>query len=221
MIAFRKLLSLAHIVYVRRIKGFSVGENPLFDSEESTRWFIRKLEDATVYLEYGSGGSTCFAARLGKRFTTVDSDKFFLNAVKKHIAGKGFLNEHNQRYIHADIGLTTWWGFPVFVGPSSADRSRKFRAYSNFPPEEWQPDLILIDGRFRVACALKTVAALSGKSGWTMIIDDYTERPEYHEVERFARLEKFVGRMAVFSDAIPAAQSELQNAIRSYETDWR
>ena len=47
--------------------------------------------------------------------------------------------------------------------------------------EGFSPDVVLIDGRFRVACFL--YALIHTKPGTVIIFDDYADRPEYHVVE--------------------------------------
>jgi len=59
-----------------------------------------------------------------------------------------------------------------------------------------QPDLVLIDGRFRAACFITT--CLFTKQPVTIIFDDYVERPSYHVVEELAKPVEITGRMARF-----------------------
>lgn len=216
---------LLNFLYVQRVKGFSVGDRPWFDSDASTEYFTEKLRGCRSYLEYGSGGSTYLAASLGKWLVTVDSDNFFLRAVKNKIVGSGLFNKEKQHFIHADIGLTKEWGRPVVVFPPSAERLTAFDKYSDFPrafaEANAYPDLVLVDGRFRVACALKAFKALGQKTDWTLIVDDYVERPYYKVLENFAKLDRLVGRMAVFTGLKPGAEGELATAIGHYAYDYR
>ena len=64
------------------------------------------------------------------------------------------------------------------------------------------PDLVLIDGRFRVASFL--VSALLAQEGCTILFDDYFDRPNYHVVEKYLKPVRKAGRMAEFS--VPAAK---------------
>jgi hypothetical protein len=219
------MLELLRFLYVQRIKGFAVPSAPHFDSEASSQWFEQKLLAATRYLEFGSGGSTYLAAKLNKPFVCVDSDRFFLRAVEQKITADALFNSATQCYLPRDIGFTREWSQPVIWGALSQSRQAKFRRYSDFPVESLQsnhhPDLILIDGRFRVACALKTIRALHAQQDWTLIVDDYVGRPEYEIITQFARLDTYVGRMAVFSSALPWAEGEIDLAIEQYEIDSR
>lgn len=207
--------------YVQRIKGFDVPTEPYFDPV-SLPFFIEKLKSSKQYLEYGSGGSTVYAATLAKNFTTVDSDKFFLRDVQKKISSAGLSGRGSQKYIHADIGLTKAWGTPLFSYKNKG-RLAKWENYSGIP---WQgevdflPDLILIDGRFRIACALKTIKYLYRKNAWLMLVDDYVGRDQYKAIEQFATLDKLVGRMAVFKEMPNIDLKELNLAINKYEFEF-
>jgi len=58
------------------------------------------------------------------------------------------------------------------------------------------PNVILIDGRFRVACFLASL--LLAKPGTIILFDDYVNRPHYHVVEKHLSLSKAAGRMVEF-----------------------
>jgi hypothetical protein len=213
------LASRLKFLFNQRIRGFEVPDGPWFDSAESTEWFMEKLADARFYLEYGSGGSTFLAARLGVDFVTVDSDRFFLRSVRSKIDHSGYAKPAGQTFHYADIGSTGPWGRPV--GRVSASRLEKFRNYSDPPAASLAdrafPDLVLVDGRFRVACALKAVRMLSSQDEWSIIVDDYTGRPSYEVITEFAQIDKFVGRMAVFTRAKDVDPELLESTIREYE----
>jgi hypothetical protein len=216
-------MGLLQFLYIQRIKGFTVPDSPHFESAETTEWFRNKLGAARGYVEFGSGGSTCLAAKLGKPFASVDSDRFFLEAVKRKVRADGFRDDRLQRFVHADIGLTKMWGKPLMFRPPSARRLEAFARYSDLPapggPDGVMPDLILVDGRFRVACALKAAKALTAGQGWTIMVDDYRGRPDYAVLEEFLVLDRHVGRAAVFTGLRPAGLAGIDAAISRYEHD--
>jgi len=215
-------ISMARFLIRQRLIGFDVPSTPHFDSESTTMWFIEKLKRSKRYLEYGTGGSTYLAAQNKVNFICVDSDRFFLNSVKNKIKNSSFLNEGEQKYYYADIGLTGPWGMPVTFIKPTRQRLELFKNYSS-PPEECQsktfiPDLILVDGRFRVACALKIIKLLANEKAWTLVVDDYFKRDQYKVIESFAKLDKYVGRMAVFKCALNFKPEDIDSSIRHYET---
>lgn len=211
-------------LHVQRVKGFTIGDQPHFDPA-SYNYFISKLRSARSYLEYGCGGSTVLAAREGKVFTSVDSDPFFLGAVKKKIASLGETVDISKiTLIHADIGLTQGWGVPVFHSKSEK-RLKKWRTYPLSPwnsgDDSFCPDLVLVDGRFRVACALASIRALQGRSDWELLVDDYEDRYFYKPIEQFASLTGMAGRMAIFKPRDSIDLDQLNNAFELFCQDWR
>jgi hypothetical protein len=213
-----KAYRFAKFLIQQRVVGFEVPDAPHFDSDRSTDWFLGQLARSNRYLEFGTGGSTYMAAKAGVDFVAVDSDVFFLAAVEKKIRAGGHSN-NNQIFRHADIGLTGAWGRPV--GHVSAKRLEKFRHYSDIPNDFASgpiPDLVLVDGRFRVACALKALNFLrTHDAEWKIVIDDYSTRPEYSAITEFAD-PMFVGRMAVLNELRSGSDiSRLQSAIRRWE----
>jgi hypothetical protein len=212
------LLDYARFAFNQRIKGFSVPDAPHFD-EASTEYFLTRLKQASYYLEYGCGGSTVEAARLQKTFVSVEGDPYYLNAVSKKIRHK-FRGDISGQIIYANIGITGEWGYPIFKKPTPA-RLKKWRHYAEAPWSlfDRQPDLILVDGRFRVHCALYSLSQLRDQE-FEILFDDYAGRDHYREVERFAHLEKMCGRMAVFKKK-SYDQTDLQKSINAYASDYR
>ncbi|MER9167692.1 hypothetical protein NKI12_09955 [Mesorhizobium australicum] len=153
-----------------------------------------EMAKASSYLEFGSGGSTVLAAQTVRGpVCSVESDKKFLSAVQWKIAS---LNLPAPNMIFADIGLTGRWGYPIRPW-----YSRKWRDYAEAPWLKMSalPDVVLIDGRFRAACALSTLLHFSASGEVaTVIIDDYEDRPNYTVVEEFACVPVRVGRSLVF-----------------------
>lgn len=212
----------------QRLIGFDVPDSPVFygsdgSFEEGTDWFIDTLKASKRYLEFGTGGSTYLAAKFDKEFVAVDSDRFFLRSVQKKIRDDGYAKPVGQTFRYADIGLTAHWGRPIGPGMDSPKRLEKFRRYSDIPPESLAggtPDFVLVDGRFRVACVLKALRLLRQESGWTIAMDDYGDRPNFHVVSEFAEIDQLVnGRMAVITAAKPVGSDLLDSAIAKYETE--
>ena len=199
--------------------------DPHFSTPDSTRWFKEALRGGRLYLEYGAGGSTCLAAKFGVDFVCIESDRRFLRAVHRKIAADGLLDETHQTFIHADIGRTAKWGQPAVVVPPDRKRRERFARYSDYPPvllaNGAVPDLILVDGRFRLACALKAIRALAHAPGWTLAFDDYTNHAHYHAMERLCAPAQIIGHMAIFRPSETMRLDRLDSLIRRHELDAR
>ncbi len=148
---------------------------------------------ARVILEYGSGGSTVIAAQLSEKTVfSVESDGAWLEQMRGYFAAHppaASLHLH-----HGDIGPTKEWGHPR--------DTTDFRRWPLYPNSVWDradfqnPDLVLIDGRFRVGCFLTTL--FRSTAPVTVLFDDYLDRKSYHIVEDLVRPVAMIGRMAQF-----------------------
>jgi hypothetical protein len=218
--AFIRAYRTAKVVISNRVRHVDVPSSPHFDSK-STEYFSRQLETTRNYLEYGSGGSTILAHRLVSNLTSVESDGHFLAEVRRKLAGSpGAVTT----LIHANIGLTEMWGTPVFTRLTR----RRIQRWQGYPQAPWshyrrmglEPDLILVDGRFRVACVLESLLRLSSPRDCRILCDDYVGRPHYHAVEQFADL-SLVGRMAVLRAKRILDRAECRRLAEQYRTDPR
>jgi hypothetical protein len=211
----------AKIIIGNRVRRFEVPTEPHFD-EASTLYFREQLQRARNYLEYGSGGSTILANQMVTNLVSVDSDASFLADVRRK------LETHDRRamakLIHVNIGLTQHWGMPVFTKPTRR-RVRRWEEYAKAPWRYFrtigqQPDLILVDGRFRVACVLESLLSLSPLTETQILLDDYVDRPEYEVIEQFAQVE-LVGRMAVVHPRRLLERIQVRRLVKQYCADPR
>lgn len=115
--------------------------------------------------------------------------------------------------------LTAWrrlreqkWGRPL-----SYDNRDGFQDYSDWMWRQAQkPDLVLVDGRFRVCCFL--TALKYADEGTEILFDDYGSRRFYHIVEEFVRPSDACGRQRLFIVPRKSAidQDELDANIRAF-----
>ncbi len=216
----RRAWEYARFAFRQRVLGFAVPARPDF-ADETIPLLISRIGAAKHYLEYGSGASSFIAARQGARFTSVETDRFYLKAVQRKIEEAGLSDASRQRFIHADIGLTEYWGAPLFKTPTPA-RVARWRSYPNAPWTQSapKPDFVLIDGRFRVACTLTAIKHL-GEGDWELWLDDYQGRDHYRVVERFATLERMSSVTAIFRMRKGIDPAALDAEIKKACLDWR
>lgn len=158
-------------------------------------FYIEQALRSKLIVEYGSGSSTFFCALNGISIISIESDLNFLNYLKNEI---NFFapNSTSIELLHANIGNTKALGYP------ETDSSiRLFPQYASLPwnsslVNEVHPDLVLIDGPFRVACMLATMANI--RKPTKVIFDDYVGRDYNQIVEQFIKPVKTVDRAALF-----------------------
>jgi hypothetical protein len=200
MMTPRSVRALARFYYRQRVVGFTAPERPCLDDETAAR-FTALLAKSNFYLEFGAGGSTVQANERGIEGISVECDPWFAEAVRKRLGATSRIT-----VLHADIGLTREWGRPALRTLTPARRA-KWRAVCETPFARIAasgkfPDFVLVDGRFRRACALETCRqARAAHAHTTLMIDDYYDpnRAHYLGVEAFLGTPERVGRSAVFT----------------------
>lgn len=177
--------------------SIDIPDHPIFAPADDA-WFREALSNARFYLEFGSGASTLLAAQAGISCLSVESDPHFAEAVKAALP-----ENHDVQMIAGKMGLTGGWGYPVFQR-KSARHLAIWQNYTCLALDDIRqrgrfPDLVLIDGRFRAACALAVAnAAGENRATVTIMFDDYRERPHYHFIEQYLGAPKLMENAAIF-----------------------
>ena len=145
------------------------------------KMFYKYLDKATYYLEYGSGGSTyqaCIRNNL-KKIISVESDMEWHNKLKDIV--KNIDKNNNIIFKYCDMKtIPNNWGYPGIDSNLNdwINYSNVIKTIDNNISSKI--DLILIDGRFRVACCLKCYNVINDNC--LIIFDDFLNRNYYHIV---------------------------------------
>lgn len=105
------------------------------------------------YLEWGLGGSTREALRSPvRRIVSVESDADWVTVARGDAEISAAEASGRLSMLHADVGPTGPWGVPTLRDDA------KWATYAEAPwallaAEGAWPGIVLVDGRFRVACA--------------------------------------------------------------------
>ena len=174
--------------FIKKIfRYFKPKHAELFDGYSEL--FEKYFHKAINYGEYGMGLSTEYVCQNGVRnIISVDTNQEWCSIVKSKLSG-----ECQANLSSIDLGdIVGGWGYP-----KDYSKRKNIDSYLNFI---WsfkiKPDFVLIDGRFRVACFLKTY--IEAKPDTTVIFDDYPIRYYYHVVEELIKPIEFNNRQAVF-----------------------
>jgi hypothetical protein len=207
----QKVPSVLRFLYVQRIKGFEPPPRRPWVDDATAEWLTCQLENTKLFVEFGSGGSTVLANDLEVPTISVESDRFYAAAVRRALK-----SPHICQILTPRMGITGEWGMPFFF------RSAKGFRYASAPFRHLGgrfPDLILIDGRYRVACALESARqAAEACVTATLLLDDYSERPHYHELENYLGIPERIGAAAKFIIGRAAIQTQ---EVRRHSRDAR
>lgn len=182
MLSDQEVVKKETVSLIPDMPRMSIAERNLFEQ------YVKK---AIAYYEFGSGGSTKLATRNSIDVYGVESDKRWVDTLKKEIGPK-------CKVEYVDIGPTREWGYPV-----STQYKEKFPLYSqSILKFENAFDFILIDGRFRVACTLcaiqHTLEKQADIESVYIFIHDFWDRPDYHVVLEFLDVHEVAETAGVF-----------------------
>lgn len=193
----------------QRLSPPKIGNGPWFKDPAAVAFFNDQLSRSSRYIEYGAGGSTVLAARLGTSFVSVETDAFYCSLVRKKV---GSTNGH---IVYADIGLTEEYGVPL-IGRATPRRIAKWRNYAETP---WKfisdPDLVLIDGRFRVLCAVTCIARMRRDA---VLVFDNFDRGGYQDFLTFAEPVQTFGSTVAFRPKLHIDENEVNSAKDRFAT---
>ena len=172
------------------------------------------MDCSSNYLEFGTGNSTFMAVSTPalRKITVVESDASFW---KMYILSEPTIQEAiaNRRLnpLLIDIGPVKEWGYPV--DDTYCD---KWPAYHNKAFVANEPyDLVLVDGRFRIACTLHCCLCCS--SNTKILIHDFFNRPFYFTVLPFLQLEEHADTLALFTIKEKVYPEIIEQYISIYE----
>jgi hypothetical protein len=180
---------------------------------------LEECEKKTV-LEFGSGGSTLFFASCAEKVVSIESDKKYSEIVNNEIIKRNL--QAKAMVLYSNIGPTKSFGQPIeFLKPLYKFKYKNYiESYFRSDREVLEPQVVFIDGRFRVWCAIECCKRI--KHNFTIILDDYFSRPEYHILEKLiGPALPFSGDTAMFRINTDQLDLEALCLDEKYEKDFR
>lgn len=127
-------------------------------------FWLSFLHENTAYFEWGSGFTTKVSNQVVKSGTSVEGSFDWFNHMKHSYEAK------RMNLVYIDIGRTRKFSWPV----NAINGTDYVNAISSS-----KYDVVLVDGRWRVACGAKAYGHL--KENGTVLVHDF-KRKEYHEL---------------------------------------
>lgn len=183
------------------------------ETEAELKVFHRYLNNASNYLEFGSGLSTIYASQLDnlKTVTTVESSiDYVQNNLLTDENIKKAVREGKLNFNVVSIGETKEWGYPIDTSCKHLWPNYSLSVFNS--GKEY--DLVLIDGRFRVACALASLITTPDTT--LLCVHDFWNRPVYHIILKYLNIEDEVETLGVFSKKRDIDRDEVQMLIKNY-----
>lgn len=166
-------------------------------------------------LEFGSGGSSLLISGVCKNLVSIESDRQWAYLVQSSV-------DKNTICLWKNIGPTKAYGLPIKT--LSRFYRNRFKNYYEIPfkshPELKNVEVVFIDGRFRVACAINAHENII--NDFVVIFDDFYSRPEYNVVTSFlGQPFERVNDCAIFLIETKSKHAIPVDLISQYKFDFR
>ena len=179
------------------------------------------------YLEFGVGGSTLLAIRSGlESVVAVDSDPDWVAATLRNPEIDAAVRGGRADIRHADIGPVTQWGYS-----GGSEHVENWPTYIATAWDAWSqrnemPDLVFVDGRFRVACCLSVILLAAADPELTrnlrLVLHDVgPDRSYYDEVFRFFDIVESVNTLRVMRIKPDVPCSQVMSVLLRRQFDQR
>jgi len=180
--------------------------------------FERYIANATSYFEFGCGGSTILACKVGRPnlyVASVDSNQEWIDNVKsnQHVAAR---SEKGLAHISiVNIGPVGKWGYPTQSVHESQGAWYLYSQAIAMIGKEF--DLVLVDGRFRVACLLQSF--ISNPKASVLIHDFFDTQANHHNVYKaLLKVSDVVARADTLVVLRPKPSIRKEDLMKMYAT---
>lgn len=178
---------------------------------------FREMLKVQSYFEFGSGGSTEIACQIPSlQYATVDNSFEFLSSlVSNSSCLQNAINNGRLLAQYIDIGSIGDFGNPT--GSNTSLWHTYPTAILNHPGP--RPQLVLIDGRFRVASAMTTLLAVD--SNTKIFFHDFLNRPQYYRILNYVDVIDCVETLVILKRKATINWMELMKDIEYYAIDFQ
>ena len=190
-------------------------------------FFDKNVKEAKKYLEFGLGGSTIRALQKSRcEVLTIESSSEWIKVMEKILMLKYYKMSKRLSILNVDIGPVVEWGYPA-----SNKYEHLFHLYSTAflkSVDILSMDLVLVDGRFRLACALKIISeCYLSNNKIKILFHDFCDLKEKRYKEKYKDLLKYVDivdkveTLYLFSIKSDISIEELDKDYEIYKIDPR
>ena len=193
---------------------FYINETQIVMTQNEVALLIRHLSSANKYFEFGSGGSTSLACMVGKptlEMWTIDSSAGYLGFVKSRPC---LVTMDSSRFhvVAVDVGRVGMWGYP---DSRHTEGKKKWAQYSlSIGNVASTLDVVLIDGRFRVACAAQ---AMLRQPNAKILVHDFLETGHHKSYKELLN----VSEVTEAADSLVIIRRKTDVTDQDLERFWR
>lgn len=156
-------------------------EIPLRMSAAEASLFNKKLDATTYYLEWGAGGSTLAAIRSkAQKIVSIETDPVWIERLRQLDEIQRAIDRGRLIVRHVDVGPVGEWGVPL--GQEKITNWPRY-AIDPFVTTDFNFDLILVDGRFRIHCLIAVANCAAPEA--QIFLHDYQFRHGYTIADKY------------------------------------
>lgn len=162
------------------------------DLEKFKSFFDNYVANASTYGEFGCGASTLFVlqnAPQPQKVYSVENDCAWVDNILNNVDVQNAKRTERLHVLCIETGQVGAWGYP-----QNTEKRENWPNYSS-ALNGFELDVCIIDGRFRVACALNVL--LHQSPNCVIIFDDFWNRPHYHIVLQYCDVLDRCERIAI------------------------
>lgn len=186
----------------RAMRDRCVGLKGGFSTNACLLW-LSYLDPTTRYFEWGSGFTTTVADKAARSVVSIEGSREWYDKMTTQHA---FSSRTLLRYV--DIGPTGSFSWPK----NSTTGRRYIDAVKEYPAQ----DVILVDGRWRVACATAAFTRLN--AGGRILVHDFS-RKHYHVLLSLYTMENETDTLVVLKPKADVSHAALHRLGLQFQND--
>ncbi|MEI0844742.1 hypothetical protein R4M06_12415 [Brachyspira pilosicoli] len=193
---------------------------PLYMSNDEKELFIKYIKNSKNYIEFGSGGSTFIVSKMtNANIISIEGDPNWIEYMRNNNTIFEAEQTSRLKFYYIDIGKVGYWSRPIDNSAEELYPNYSKYVFTKLNKDEINDiDTILIDGRFRVACALNSIFYCRNAK---IIIHDFFNREYYNILLNYLDIIEKVDTLGVFKIKKDINFYEVEKLINEYAYDIR
>ena len=200
--------------------NYSTTDSITFGSLDAGSFLKKKIINAKFFLEFGSGNTTIFANDNKTSFYSVESDKNFFTYMRK--------KKKIKNIFFFSLGFVEFYSYPLFSSSTlkffykNKAKTYASKIFERLTNNSIKPDLILVDGRYRVLCMLNIFKFLNKNdlSKTCVVLDDFKDREHYEIIKKFFDV-SYLGRLGICYLKDQTSSISVDQLIEEFSNDPR
>lgn len=186
-------------------------------SYKETELFEKYTDKGENVVEFGAGGSTIMFLRKKKKIISIENNKPYLDFISNIQYIKVGAANKQLGFKYIDTGEIKKWG--------RLKNDLKKDNWPNYYQTVWddcrltQPDIVLIDGRFRVMCALNAIPYITRNT--IVLFHDFTAPKKYNSILQFYNVIDHANSLYVLRVKNDIDTAKLESMKKEFQFDYR